>query len=152
MWLTKTSDSTMVSFDPPENVAHTVPSDAALYGTWAGKTLQLKFNGFGNLQGGQQCGRLQHRRYTLCAGVFHLRRRHDGADQLQHLIGRPRSSVASFNDATGATTAACFGAPFFQSHHGTGNGIRPALATAPPPQSSDNRKAGTRFAATLSPA
>ncbi len=51
MWLTKASDSTVVQFDPPENVAYTVPSDSAVYGSWAGKTIQLQFNGFGNLQG-----------------------------------------------------------------------------------------------------
>jgi hypothetical protein len=28
-----------------------VPNDATTYGTWAGKNLQLQFNGFGNLQG-----------------------------------------------------------------------------------------------------
>ena len=50
MWLTKTSDSSVVSFDPPENVAYTVPTGAA-YGSWAGKSIQLQFNGFGNLQG-----------------------------------------------------------------------------------------------------
>ena len=49
-WLTKTSDSSVVSFDPPQNVAYTVPTGSA-YGTWAGKTLQLQFSGFGNLQG-----------------------------------------------------------------------------------------------------
>lgn len=49
-WLTKTSDSSVVSFDSPQNVSYTVPTDAA-YGTWAGKTLQLQFSGFGNLQG-----------------------------------------------------------------------------------------------------
>jgi hypothetical protein len=50
MWLTKTSDSSVVSFDPPQTVSYTVPSGAE-YGTWAGKTIQLQFNGFGNLQG-----------------------------------------------------------------------------------------------------
>ena len=50
LWLTKTSDSSVVQFDPPENVAYTVPSDTA-YGSWAGKNIQLQFNGFGNLQG-----------------------------------------------------------------------------------------------------
>jgi hypothetical protein len=49
-WLTKTSDGTVVSFDPPQNVAYTVPTGVE-YGTWAGKTLQLQFSGFGNLQG-----------------------------------------------------------------------------------------------------
>jgi len=51
MWLTKTSDSSVVSFDPPETVSYTVPNDATTYGTYANKTLQLQFNGFGNLQG-----------------------------------------------------------------------------------------------------
>jgi len=51
LWLTKTSDSSVVSFDPPETVAYTVPNDSTTYGTWAGKSMQLQFNGFGNLQG-----------------------------------------------------------------------------------------------------
>lgn len=51
MWLTKTSDSTTVTFDPPENIAYTVPNDSSTYGTWAGKSIQLQFNGFGNVQG-----------------------------------------------------------------------------------------------------
>jgi hypothetical protein len=51
MWLTKASDSSVVSFDPPENVAYTVPGDSAVYGSWAGKSIQLQFNGFGNLNG-----------------------------------------------------------------------------------------------------
>jgi hypothetical protein len=50
MWLTNTSDNSVVSFDPPENISYPVPSGAE-YGTWAGKTIQLQFNGFGNLQG-----------------------------------------------------------------------------------------------------
>ena len=50
LWLTNTGTGTVVNFDAPENVAYTVPSGAA-YGSWAGKTLQLQFNGFGNLQG-----------------------------------------------------------------------------------------------------
>lgn len=50
-WLTKTSDNSVVTFDPPANIAYTVPNDAASYGTWAGKNIQLQFNGFGNLNG-----------------------------------------------------------------------------------------------------
>ncbi len=49
-WLTKTSDGSVVHFDPPENIPYTVPSGAA-YGTWAGKSILLQFNGFGNLNG-----------------------------------------------------------------------------------------------------
>lgn len=51
IWLTKTSDSSVVSFDPPETVSYTVPDDSATYGSWANKNLQLQFNGFGDLQG-----------------------------------------------------------------------------------------------------
>lgn len=50
LWLTKTSDSSVVPFDPPQNIAYTVPSGTA-YGTWAGKQIQLQFNGFGNVYG-----------------------------------------------------------------------------------------------------
>jgi hypothetical protein len=50
MWLNKTSDSSLVAFDPPQHVSYTVPSESA-YGTWAGKNIQLQFNGFGNLFG-----------------------------------------------------------------------------------------------------
>lgn len=53
MWLTHTngaSSGTVVTFDPPQNIQYTVPSGAA-YGTWAGKNIQLQFNGFGNLGG-----------------------------------------------------------------------------------------------------
>ena len=50
LWLTKTSDSSTVSFDPPQNVSYTVPTGTE-YGSWAGKTIQLQFNGFGNLNG-----------------------------------------------------------------------------------------------------
>jgi hypothetical protein len=50
LWMTKTSDSSVVSFDPPQNVSYTVPTGTE-YGTWAGKTIQLQFNGFGNLNG-----------------------------------------------------------------------------------------------------
>lgn len=48
MWLT--NGSSVVAFDPPQNIAYTVPSGAA-YGSWAGKSIQLQFNGFGNLYG-----------------------------------------------------------------------------------------------------
>lgn len=50
VWLTKTSDSSMVNLDPPATIPFTVPSGAA-YGTWAGKAIRLQFNGFGNLFG-----------------------------------------------------------------------------------------------------
>lgn len=50
MWLTNNTDSSIVQFDAPENITYTVPSGSE-YGTWAGKTIQLQFNGFGNLQG-----------------------------------------------------------------------------------------------------
>ncbi|HKJ09672.1 MAG TPA: hypothetical protein VKA76_11365 [Gammaproteobacteria bacterium] len=50
MWLTRTSDGTVVKFDPPENISYTVPNGSA-YGTWAGKQVQLQFDGFGNLNG-----------------------------------------------------------------------------------------------------
>jgi hypothetical protein len=49
MWLTTASGSP-VSFDPPQAASYTVPSGGA-YGTWAGKAIQLQFNGFGNLSG-----------------------------------------------------------------------------------------------------
>lgn len=49
MWLT-TSGGNVVSFDPPQSASFTVPSGAA-YGSWAGKSVQLQFNGFGNLSG-----------------------------------------------------------------------------------------------------
>jgi len=48
MWLT--NGSSVVTFDPPQNIAYTVPNGAS-YGSWAGKTIQLQFNGFGNLFG-----------------------------------------------------------------------------------------------------
>jgi len=50
LWLTKTADSSVVAFDPPVNLAYIVPTGAA-YGTWAGKSILLQFNGFGNLFG-----------------------------------------------------------------------------------------------------
>jgi len=50
LWLTKTADSSVVAFDPPVNLAYVVPTGAA-YGSWAGKTILLQFNCFGNLFG-----------------------------------------------------------------------------------------------------
>ncbi len=50
MWLTKTSDGSAVAFDPPQNISYLVPTGVA-YGSYAGKTIQLQFNGFGNLYG-----------------------------------------------------------------------------------------------------
>jgi hypothetical protein len=49
-WLTKASDSSVVTFDPPQHVSYTVPSGTE-FGDWAGKNIQLQFNGFGNLFG-----------------------------------------------------------------------------------------------------
>ena len=49
-WLTKTSDDSIVSFDPSENVLYTVPN-GSVYGSRAGKSIQLQSNGFGNLFG-----------------------------------------------------------------------------------------------------
>ena len=51
LWLTKTSDNSVVALDPPVNIPYTIPNDATTYGTWANKTIQLQFNGFGNLWG-----------------------------------------------------------------------------------------------------
>jgi hypothetical protein len=48
LWLT--SAGTIIPFDPPQNVAYTVPN-AAAYGSYAGLPILLQFNGFGNLQG-----------------------------------------------------------------------------------------------------
>ncbi len=48
LWLT--NGSTVVAFDPPQDINYLVPTGAA-YGTWAGKTIKLQFNGFGNLNG-----------------------------------------------------------------------------------------------------
>jgi hypothetical protein len=50
LWLTNATTNAVIAFDPPQNVAYTVPSGTA-YGTWAGKSIMLQFNGFGNLQG-----------------------------------------------------------------------------------------------------
>jgi len=48
LWLT--SGGQVVPFDPPQNIAYTVPAGAA-YGSYAGLPIFLQFNGFGNLQG-----------------------------------------------------------------------------------------------------
>jgi hypothetical protein len=50
LWLTPTGGGSAASFDPPQNIAYTVPTGAA-YGTWAGKSILLQFDGFGNLFG-----------------------------------------------------------------------------------------------------
>jgi hypothetical protein len=50
LWLTRTSDGSVVAFDAPQNVPYTVPAGAA-YGSFAGKSILLQFNGFGNLFG-----------------------------------------------------------------------------------------------------
>jgi len=48
LWLT--AGGAVVPFDPPQNIAYTVPSGAA-YGSYAGLPILLQFNGFGNLYG-----------------------------------------------------------------------------------------------------
>jgi hypothetical protein len=48
LWLT--SNGAIVPFDPPQNIAYTVPSGAS-YGSYAGQQILLQFNGFGNVQG-----------------------------------------------------------------------------------------------------
>lgn len=48
LWLTRGGQ--VVPFDPPQNIAYTVPSGSA-YGTYAGLPILLQFNGFGNLSG-----------------------------------------------------------------------------------------------------
>jgi len=48
LWLT-TSGRT-VPFDPPQNIAYTVPIGSA-FGSYSGLPILLQFNGFGNLQG-----------------------------------------------------------------------------------------------------
>lgn len=48
LWLT--TGGSVVPFDPPQNIAYTVPSGSA-YGPYAGLPILLQFNGFGNLQG-----------------------------------------------------------------------------------------------------
>jgi hypothetical protein len=49
LWLT-TGGAAAVPFDPPQNIAYTVPTGAA-YGSYAGLPILLQFNGFGNLNG-----------------------------------------------------------------------------------------------------
>jgi hypothetical protein len=48
LWLT--NNGTIVLFDPPQNIAYTVPMGPS-YGAYAGLPILLQFNGFGNLQG-----------------------------------------------------------------------------------------------------
>ncbi len=48
--MTDNTDSSVVTFDQPETITYTIPSGSE-YGDWANKTIQLQFNGFGNLQG-----------------------------------------------------------------------------------------------------
>lgn len=48
LWLSNASG--VVPFDPPQNIAYTVPTGSA-YGSYAGKPLLLQFDGFGNLNG-----------------------------------------------------------------------------------------------------
>lgn len=48
LWLT--TGGNVVRFDPPENIAYTVPTGSA-YGSYSGVPILLQFNGFGNLQG-----------------------------------------------------------------------------------------------------
>ncbi len=49
MWLK--NGSTVVAFDPPQNISYQIPNTAAYPPAWKGKTIQLQFNGFGNLNG-----------------------------------------------------------------------------------------------------
>ena len=48
LWLT--TGGNVVPFDPPQNIAYTVPTGSA-YGSYAGLPLLLQFNGFDNLSG-----------------------------------------------------------------------------------------------------
>jgi len=48
LWLT--SGGKVVPFDPPQNIAYTVPTGSA-YGSYSGLPILLQFNGFGNLSG-----------------------------------------------------------------------------------------------------
>jgi hypothetical protein len=50
LWLTKASDGSVVQLDAPQNVPYTVPTGTA-YGQYAGKSILLQFNGYGNLFG-----------------------------------------------------------------------------------------------------
>ena len=48
LWLT--TGGSVVAFDPPQNIAYTVPTGSS-YGSYAGLPILLQFNGFGNLGG-----------------------------------------------------------------------------------------------------
>jgi hypothetical protein len=48
LWLT--TGGNIVPFDPPQNIAYTVPTGSA-YGSYSGLPILLQFNGFGNLEG-----------------------------------------------------------------------------------------------------
>jgi hypothetical protein len=48
LWLT--TGGNVVPFDPPQNIAYTVPTGSA-FGSYSGLPILLQFNGFGNLQG-----------------------------------------------------------------------------------------------------
>jgi hypothetical protein len=48
LWLTKSGS--IVPFDPPQNIAYTVPTGSA-YGSYSGLPILLQFDGFGNLEG-----------------------------------------------------------------------------------------------------
>jgi hypothetical protein len=48
LWLT--AGGNVVPFDPPQNIAYTVPAGSA-FGSYAGLPILLQFNGFGNLSG-----------------------------------------------------------------------------------------------------
>jgi hypothetical protein len=49
LWLTH--GSTVVTLDPPQNIAYTVQAADDSSGSWVNKSIQLQFSGFGNLQG-----------------------------------------------------------------------------------------------------
>lgn len=51
LWLTNKSTSAVLQFDAPQNIAYTVKAADDASGAWAGKNIQLQFNGFGNLFG-----------------------------------------------------------------------------------------------------
>jgi len=48
LWLV--TSGSIIPFDPPQNIAYTVPTGSA-YGSYAGLPILLQFNGFGNLGG-----------------------------------------------------------------------------------------------------
>jgi hypothetical protein len=48
LWLT--TGGKVIPFDPPRNIAYTVPTGSA-YGSYSGLPILLQFNGFGNLEG-----------------------------------------------------------------------------------------------------